>query len=115
MLSITLVREGRRFDSIPARIFDVNIMVNIFSSLLLPLAVCNLVFFRLYIFQTVANVILYSQIIKAKYQEQEMRVKRVSKPDFIFLFLICIWMLPAILGVNSISIGSMIASSLLNI
>ena len=112
MLSIVLVRESRRFDCIPARILDINIMVNILSSLLLPLSVFNLVFYRLYFFQTVVNVILYSQIINAKYQEQEISVKRISKLDTLFLFLICAWMVPAFLGVNSISIGSMIASSM---
>lgn len=84
--------------------------MNILTSVLLPLTIVNLVFFRLYIAQTFINGIVYGRLV-----EERMLYKRgilsLNTTELCFLFVIIAWLIPTVFQINSISISHLIMDS----
>lgn len=84
--------------------------INVLSAILLPLTVFNLVFYRLYMFQTFINVITLSSILNTYPVCQKSRVLSIKEIRG-FLMIMLSWFMPLFFHINSISIRGMIEST----
>ena len=113
ILSKELVRQTKGRISSEELQEDVNFghSLNIISSILLPLTILNLVFFRLYIAQTVVNCISLSKVME-KYPTARNKIV-LNRKILMFGLVIISWSVLAVFKISSISVHDMLANTFL--